>query len=224
VFAGEILGVAGLIGAGRSEMARAIFGMDARDGGEIFVEGRRSDIRTPRDAIRAGIGFVPEDRKLQGLFLRMAVRSNITAADARVSRAGFIRGGEERRIARDFVERLGIRTPSVERKVQNLSGGNQQKVVIARWLAVRPRVLIMDEPTRGIDVGAKSEIHALMHRLAGQGVAIVMISSELPEVLGMSDRCVVLREGRVAGELSRSEATEEKIMALATGTSHGDLG
>jgi ribose transport system ATP-binding protein len=221
---GEILGVAGLIGAGRSELARAIFGMDGRDGGEILVEGRRVDIRTPRDAIRAGIGFVPEDRKLQGLFLRMTVRSNITAADPKLaSRAGFIQVGKERRIAREFVERLGIRTPSVEQKAQNLSGGNQQKVVIARWLAVRPKVLIMDEPTRGIDVGAKAEIHALMHGLARQGVAIVMISSELPEVLGMSDRCVVLREGRVAGELSRGEATEEKIMALATGTSHAVL-
>jgi ABC-type sugar transport system ATPase subunit len=224
VCAGEILGVAGLIGAGRSEMARAIFGMDPRDGGEVFVEGRRVDIRSPRDAIRAGLAFVPEDRKLQGLFLRMAIRLNLTAAHPGLaSRAGFVQGGKERRIAQALVAQLGIRTPSVEQKAQNLSGGNQQKVVIAKWLAVRPKVLILDEPTRGIDVGAKSEIHALTHELARQGVAIVMISSELPEVLGMSDRCVVLREGRLAGELSRSEATEEKIMALATGVSQGEL-
>jgi ribose transport system ATP-binding protein len=205
-------------------MARAIFGMDPRDGGEVFVEGRRVDIRSPRDAIRAGLAFVPEDRKLQGLFLRMAIRLNLTAAHPGLaSRAGFVQGGKERRIAQALVAQLGIRTPSVEQKAQNLSGGNQQKVVIAKWLAVRPKVLILDEPTRGIDVGAKSEIHALMHELARQGVAIVMISSELPEVLGMSDRCVVLREGRLAGELSRSEATEEKIMALATGISQGEL-
>jgi ABC-type sugar transport system ATPase subunit len=219
VRAGEILGVAGLVGAGRTEMARAVFGVDPKDGGEVRIGNRTVGIRTPRDAIEVGLGYLPEDRKLQGLFLKMALRVNVTAANIdRVSRAGFIQPGKERELSQWFVKQLNIRTPSIEQRAKNLSGGNQQKVVIAKWLAVQPKILIMDEPTRGVDVGAKSEIYALMHDMAQRGMAIIMISSELPEVLGMSDRIAVLREGHLAGELSRAEATEEKIMALATGT------
>lgn len=218
VRSGEILGVAGLVGAGRTEMAKAVFGVDRMDTGNIFVNGRSVNIRSPRDAIRAGLGYLPEDRKLQGLFLRMAIRLNITAAIIdRVSRYGFIQHKKEESLSRQYVRQLNIRTPSIDQFVRNLSGGNQQKVVIAKWLAAQPKVLIMDEPTRGVDVGAKMEIYSLMHEMAKQGMAVVMISSELPEILGMSDRIIVLREGRLAGELTREEASEEKIMALATG-------
>lgn len=218
VEAGEIVGLAGLVGSGRTEVVRAVFGADTFDRGEVLVDGERVRIRTPRDAIRAGIGLVPEDRKLQALILGLAVRENISLAGlGALSRFGFVRRGAERRRANEFVDALSIRTPSLDQKVVNLSGGNQQKVVIAKWLSVRPKVLIMDEPTRGIDIGAKAEVHSLMSRLAGQGVAILMISSELPEILGMSDRILVMREGRIAGELAREDATQEAVMALATG-------
>ncbi|MGQ9628254.1 MAG: sugar ABC transporter ATP-binding protein [Anaerolineae bacterium] len=215
---GEILGLAGLVGAGRTELARAIFGADRRDSGRIYVDGKQVDIRSPRDAISCGMGFVPEDRKEQALFLALAVRENISLPSLpRLVRYGFVRLNEERDLVGNFVQALRIRTPSLEQLILNLSGGNQQKVVIAKWLALAPKILIMDEPTRGIDVGAKAEVHALMNQLANQGVGIIMISSELPEILGMSDRILVMREGRVAGELSRKEATPEKVMALATG-------
>jgi ABC-type sugar transport system ATPase subunit len=213
---GEILGLAGLIGAGRTELVRALFGADPPDAGEIWLEGKPVRIRGPRDAIRLGIGFVTEDRKLQGLVLGMTVRENTTLASLRqVSRFGFLDLPWERTVAREFVDRLDIRTPSVEQEVVNLSGGNQQKVVLAKWLATRPKVLILDEPTRGIDVGAKAEVHGLMSRLAGQGVGIIMISSELPEILGMSDRILVVREGRISGEFRRGQATQEAILACA---------
>lgn len=215
---GEILGLAGLVGAGRTELARAIFGADRRDSGRIYVDGKQVDIRSPREAISCGMGFVPEDRKEQALFLALAVRENISLPSLpRLVRYGFVRLNEERDLVGNFVQALRIRTPSLEQLILNLSGGNQQKVVIAKWLALAPKILIMDEPTRGIDVGAKAEVHALMNQLANQGVGIIMISSELPEILGMSDRILVMREGRVAGELSRKEATPEKVMALATG-------
>jgi ABC-type sugar transport system ATPase subunit len=217
---GEIVGLAGLVGSGRTEIARAIFGADDFDRGEILVEGRQVTIRSPRAAIRLGIGLVPEDRKLQALILGLALRENMALAILdRLSRFGIVRLGAERALARRMVEALRVRTPSIEQKVLNLSGGNQQKVVIAKWLALRPKILIMDEPTRGIDIGAKAEVHGLMHQLAADGVAILMISSELPEILGMSDRVLVMRQGRIAGELARSEATQEAIMALATGVS-----
>lgn len=218
VRSGEIVGLAGLVGSGRTEVVRAIFGADPYDRGEILIDGTPVQIRSPRDAIRHGIGLVPEDRKAQALVLDLTVRENISLARlGRLVRAGFVRFRRERQLARELVERLHIRTPSLEQQVVNLSGGNQQKVVIAKWLALRPRVLILDEPTRGIDIGAKAEVHHLMSELASQGVAILMISSELPEVLGMSDRVVVMRQGRIAGELSRDEATQERIMGLATG-------
>jgi len=212
----EILGLAGLVGAGRTELVRVLFGADPLDGGEILLEGRPVRIRRPRDAIRLGMGFVTEDRKLQGLVLGMNVRENETLASlAQVSKLGFLNLGRERTLAARLVEQLGVRTPSVEQEVANLSGGNQQKVVIAKWLATRARILILDEPTRGIDVGAKAEVHALMSRLASQGVSILMISSELPEILGMSDRILVMRQGRLSGEFTRDQASQEAILACA---------
>jgi len=218
VRAGEIVGLAGLVGAGRTEIARALFGVDRADAGTVRVAGREVTIRSPRDAIRAGLGFVPENRKEQGLFLMMAVRENVTAAglDA-LSRWDFVRFAAERRLVGALIDQLRIRTPSQEQEVQYLSGGNQQKVVLARWLALRPRVLVLDEPTRGIDVGAKAEIYALMGELVRQGVGILMISSELPEILGMSDRVLVVRAGALAGELAREQASQEAIIRLATG-------
>jgi len=218
VRAGEIVGLAGLVGAGRTEIARAVFGVDRPDAGEVRVAGRPVALRSPRDAIRAGLGFVPENRKEQGLFLMLAVRENMTAAGlSRLARWDFVRLAAERRLVGSLIDQLRIRTPSAEQQVQFLSGGNQQKVILARWLALAPKVLLLDEPTRGVDVGAKAEIYALMNDLARRGVAILMISSELPEVLGMSDRVLVVREGRLAGELARTEATQERIIHLATG-------
>jgi ribose transport system ATP-binding protein len=213
---GEILGLAGLVGAGRTELARALFGADALDGGEIMLDGRHVTIRGPRDAIRHGLGFVTEDRQLHGLVLGMSVRENATLASLpRLTHFGFLSFARERQVANEYVRQMDIRTPSIDQEVVNLSGGNQQKVVLAKWLATHPRVLILDEPTRGIDVGAKAEVHALMSRLAEAGVAILMISSELPEILGMSDRILVIRQGQVSGEFSRAEATQEKILASA---------
>jgi len=215
---GEILGMAGLMGAGRTEVARAIFGIDRKDSGEVRIEGRKVLIASPLDAIRSGLGLVPEDRKLQALILSMAVRENITLAHlSDYARKGFVSKVRERKDASRYVKELDIRTPTVEQKVANLSGGNQQKVVIAKWLGVKPKVLILDEPTRGIDVGAKAAIHSLMCRLAGEGVGIVMISSELPEIMAMSDRIIVLHEGRITARLSRDEATQDRIMMAATG-------
>jgi ribose transport system ATP-binding protein len=215
---GEVLGIAGLVGAGRTETARAIFGADAIDSGSIEVLGKHVTIRSPQDAIKNGIGLVTEDRKQQGLVLGMSVRENETLANlGSLSTLGFVRRREERAVAEKYKTDLSIKTPSIEQTVQNLSGGNQQKVVLAKWLFTGSKVLIFDEPTRGIDVGAKSEIYKLMNELAAQGVAIIMISSELPEILGMSDRILVMHEGTIAGELSRAEATQEKIMHLATG-------
>ena len=219
VRAGEVLGVAGLVGAGRTEIAKAVFGADRRESGEILVENKMVNIRTPQDAIQAGLGYLPEDRKLQGLFLKMAIRTNVSAANiTSISRNGFVQDKLEKDLAEQYVKQLNIRTPSIDQLARNLSGGNQQKVIIAKWLAVKPKVLIVDEPTRGVDVGAKIEIYNLLRKMAAEGVAVVMISSELPEVLGMSDRIVVIREGHFAGEIDRADATEEKIMTMATGT------
>ena len=212
---GEILGFAGLIGAGRSEVMRAIFGVDPLDSGEIVIDGKKLEKHTPTDAIRAGLGLVPEDRKLLGLILDMSVRENTTLPCLPVEmKGGILSRKKENEITQTYIEQLDIKTPGAEQKVLNLSGGNQQKVVIGKWLATHPKVLILDEPTRGIDVGAKREIHQLMSKLADQGVGIIMISSEMPEVLGMSDRIIVMHEGHVCGELSRSEATQERIMSL----------
>jgi ribose transport system ATP-binding protein len=215
---GEVLGIAGLVGAGRTETARAIFGADPIDSGTIEVDGKAVKINSPQDAIGYGIGLVTEDRKQQGLVLGMAIRENTTLANlGALSTLGFIRQKEEKSVSEKYRGDLAIKTPSIEQAVQNLSGGNQQKVVLAKWLFTGSKVLIFDEPTRGIDVGAKSEIYKLMNELAAQGVAIIMISSELPEVLGMSDRILVMHEGKITGELSREEATQEAIMHLATG-------
>lgn len=221
---GEILGVAGLIGAGRTALAETLFGIRRPAGGEIRLAGEVVHIRSPQQAIELGLGLVPEDRKLQGLFLNMSVRENIVmSAMQQVTRFGFVRPAQVKQIAGEFVEKLDVRTPSLRQLVRNLSGGNQQKVIIARWLTLKPRVLILDEPTRGVDVGAKAEIHALMRQLAEDGVGVLMISSELPEVLGVSDRVLVMHEGRLTAEFSRAEATQDKIMHAATGgENHGE--
>lgn len=215
---GEIVGMAGLVGAGRTEILETLFGVRPRMGGRISVEGATLHRARARDAIRAGIALVPEDRKQQGLILEMMVRENVGLASvARDSRGGFLNGSEERRVTREMTQRLGIRTPSDRQTVQLLSGGNQQKVVLAKWLALRPRILLLDEPTRGIDVGAKREIYTLMEELAAQGVSILFVSSEMEEILTMSDRVLVVHEGRIAGELAGAALTEESVMQLATG-------
>ena len=218
VRAGEIVGLAGLVGAGRTEFARCLFGVDPIDTGEIRVDGQVVTIRNPRDAVRHGIVLVPEDRKLQGLVLILSVRENITLPVLeRLARLGFPSRRAEELVTQSFVERLRIRTPSLEQRVMNLSGGNQQKVVLARALATNPKVLILDEPTRGIDVGAKAEVRALIAELAEAGMGILLISSELPEVLTMSHRILVMSGGRIVAEFSREEATEERVLAAATG-------
>jgi len=215
---GEILGFAGLIGAGRTEMAMAIFGFEKKDAGEIWVEGQLVDIDSPRAAVRAGLGLVPEERQLKGLILKLAVKENIVLPSLEnFASMTVVDRGRVKSAVTDYVARLDIRTPSLDQKVMFLSGGNQQKVVLAKWLLLQPKVLILDEPTRGIDVGAKAEVHALMSQLAQQGIGIIMISSEMPEIMGMSDRIVVMAEGRVAAVLDREEATPEKIMAYASG-------
>ncbi len=212
---GEILGFAGLVGAGRSEVMRAIFGVDPLDSGVIMVDGKELTDHTPTGAINMGIGFVPEDRKLLGLILEMSVRENITLPCLPVEmKGGILNAKKEEEITQQYIDQLDIKTPAQDQQVQNLSGGNQQKVVIGKWLATHPKVLILDEPTRGIDVGAKKEIHELTGKLASEGVGIIMISSEMPEVLGMSDRIIVMHEGKIRGELSREEATQEKIMSI----------
>ena len=215
---GEILGLAGLMGAGRTELARLVFGADRRDAGQIQVHGRAVDIRSPSDAVAQGIGYLSEDRKHFGLAIGLDVETNIVLAHLRrfANAAGWLDDGAVRRSAQGFVEQLDIRTPSVTQPVRLLSGGNQQKIVIAKWLLRDCDILFFDEPTRGIDIGAKHEIYKLLQALAAQGKAIVMISSELPEVLRLSHRILVMCEGRLTGELSAAEATQEKIMQLAT--------
>ena len=222
--AGEIVGLTGLVGAGRTEVARAIFGADKIDGGQIYLDGKAITVRSPQDAIRQGIGLLTEDRKGQGLVLGMTVRENTSLANLKsLVKFLFVDRRRERAITEQYVRELQIKTPSIEQVTQNLSGGNQQKVVLAKWLFTQSRVLIFDEPTRGIDVGAKVEIYKLMNDLARKGVSILMISSELPEVLGMCDRVLVMHEGRLAGELARKDATQERIMQLATGAALADV-
>jgi L-arabinose transport system ATP-binding protein len=216
VRAGEVVGLGGLIGAGRSELAHAVIGDVPIRSGHVSVAGRRLRLRGPADALRAGIGFAPEERKAQALLLRRSVRDNVSLAIlSRLTRMRIVRRAEERDIARNFVRQLSIRTPSIEQEVGNLSGGNQQKVVLARWLARRPKILILDEPTRGVDVGAKAEIYSIINQLADEGMALLVISSEMPELLGLCDRVLVMQGGRISGELARSEATEERVLALA---------
>ncbi|TAE25822.1 MAG: sugar ABC transporter ATP-binding protein [Cytophagales bacterium] len=212
---GEILGLAGLIGAGRTEIAQAIFGMDAHKKGEISLRGAIVNIQHPADAVKLGIGYLPEERKTLGLFADQSVAGNIVAVKPPASGAWYA-GRRVLALAETYRQQLRIRTPSVQTRVDSLSGGNQQKVMLARWLLTDPDVLMVDEPTHGIDVGAKAEIYELLRQLAGQGKAILLISSELPELLNLADRILVVRDGQLSGELSRAEATEESIMNLAT--------
>jgi rhamnose transport system ATP-binding protein len=218
VRAGEILGLAGLVGAGRTELARILFGLTPADDGQILLKGQPVTVNSPSRAVRLGIAYVPEDRRRHGVVLEMPVDVNTTLAILRrIAAGGLINFAKEREIATTFVQRLGVKTPSISAPVGNLSGGNQQKVALARWLAAEPIVIILDEPTQGVDVGAKAEIHRLMGELAKSGLAIIMISSELPEVLGMSDRIAVMHGGRIVGELARAQATQEKVLELALG-------
>jgi ABC-type sugar transport system ATPase subunit len=222
---GEILGLSGLVGSGRSDLAQVLFGIHPVDSGEIRLKGKKATIRSPQHAMKQGIAYVPEDRQNQGLVLPMSVEQNISLATLMdLTKYGFVRVRQEEVVAEKSVEMLSIRTPSIFQQVENLSGGNQQKVVLAKWLLSRPDVLILDEPTRGIDVGAKAEIHRLMSELASQGIGIIMISSELPEILGMSDRILVMRLGRLVAEFDRDEATQEKIIEQAISTSKESVG
>ncbi|MGA3203550.1 MAG: sugar ABC transporter ATP-binding protein, partial [Bryobacteraceae bacterium] len=215
---GEILGIAGLVGSGRTELAETIFGLTPADSGEIRVHGERVSITSPRGAIQRGIGYVPEDRPRHGVILGMSIAANTSLANLKnVAHHGLIDRAEERAVAEKFQRQLRIKTPSVAMVAGSLSGGNQQKVALARWLAIDPRVLILDEPTQGVDVGSKAEIHALMADLAKRGLAIIMISSELPELLGMSDRIAVMHAGGIAGTLDRKDATQQRILSLALG-------
>ncbi|MFG1811692.1 sugar ABC transporter ATP-binding protein [Streptomyces sp. NPDC049040] len=215
---GEIVGLAGLVGAGRSEVARAVFGVDRWDAGEVRVDGRKLRSGAPSLAMKAGLALVPEDRRAQGLVMGMSVERNINLTGlGKTSRAGVMNRGAERSRAVDWAVRLQVKYARLADAVGTLSGGNQQKVVLAKWLATAPGVLIVDEPTRGIDVGTKAEVHRLLSRLAADGVAVLMISSDLPEVLGMADRILVMHEGRLVAEIPRADATEESVMAAATG-------
>ncbi|MFM1654663.1 sugar ABC transporter ATP-binding protein [Brevibacillus sp. B_LB10_24] len=218
VNSGEILGIAGLMGAGRTELARALFGADAFDSGKIYLDGEEVRIASPSDAISAGIALITEDRKGEGLILSQSVRENLSLPNlSSLSALRVVNRGKESELADVTIKKLLIKTAGMEQTVGSLSGGNQQKVVIGKWLAAKPKVLILDEPTRGVDIGAKKEIYDVMNKLAQEGVAIIMISSEMPEVLGMSDRILVMHEGRITGEFSREEATQEKIMHAAAG-------
>ncbi|MFS3915102.1 sugar ABC transporter ATP-binding protein [Bacillus australimaris] len=218
VKAGEIVGVAGLMGAGRTEMMRSLFGLDPLDQGEIWVHGKKAVIKKPSDAVKLGIGFITEDRKDEGLMLDASIRENIGLPNLKsFSPKGLIDKKTEQDFVDLLIKRLTIKTASSDISARSLSGGNQQKVVIAKWIGIQPKVLILDEPTRGVDVGAKREIYQLMNELTDRGVAILMVSSELPEVLGMSDRVLVIHEGTISGELDKTEATQERIMTLATG-------
>jgi ABC-type sugar transport system ATPase subunit len=220
--AGEILGIAGLVGSGRTELALTIFGITPATAGEIRLDGKPVTIGNPGEARSLGIAYIPEDRGLQGLIRPQTVRENVSLAVIdRIAKALVVDRGKELALAKDAIARFGIRTRGPEQRVRQLSGGNQQKVVLAKWVAAEPRVLIMDEPTRGIDVGAKAEIHALMSKLAGQGLAVLMISSELPEVLGMSDRVMVMRGGRVVATFDRAEATPDAVGSAMTAAKRG---
>jgi rhamnose transport system ATP-binding protein len=218
VRAGEILGLAGLVGAGRTELARVLFGLTPADRGEILLHGKPMRIDSPATAAALGIAYVPEDRRRHGVILDLPVAANVSLAVLRrLSRGGLLDSAAERQLAEEYVRTLGVKTESVAAAVGTLSGGNQQKVALARWLATEPTVIILDEPTQGVDVGAKAEIHQLMGNLAARGLAVVMISSELPEVLGMSDRVAVMHGGRVVGTLDRADASQERVLELALG-------
>ena len=215
---GEVLGVAGLMGAGRTEVAQTIFGYRKLNKGEIFIDGKKVNVKSPIDAMKYGIGFVTEDRKTQGLVLDFSIKENIALANLeKCSSSGIIKKENENRVVAKYIEDLKIRTSGPEQSVKSLSGGNQQKVVIAKWLGTEPEILILDEPTRGVDIGAKKEIYHIINQLAEAGVAILMISSELPEVIGMADRVIVMQEGKLTGEVNKENMTQEVIMQYATG-------
>ncbi len=215
---GEILGFYGLVGAGRSEFMQALFGITRPSAGTVQIDGRLAIIRSPADAVDQGIVYVPEDRGKQGTITALPIFQNVTLPSlGRTSRNGFLKLAEEFKLAREYTERLDLRAASLDTNVDNLSGGNQQKVVIAKWLATRPKVIILDEPTKGIDIGSKAAVHEFMAELAAQGLAVIMVSSEIPEVLGMSDRVIVMREGRIAGELPGEDMTPETLVRLAAG-------
>jgi ribose transport system ATP-binding protein len=216
---GEVLGVSGLMGAGRTEIMRSIFGNMQHDGGDIFIDGAKCTIDNPAAAIKYGIGFITEDRKTEGLMLEDSIKNNISLTNlASISdRYHVINKGKEKSLAANAINELKIRCFHQTQECGKLSGGNQQKVVFAKWVYTNPRILILDEPTRGVDVGAKKEIYNIINELAAKGVAIIMVSSELPEILGMSDRIMIIREGTVRGVLNKEEANQEKIMTLATG-------
>ena len=217
-YTGEILGIAGLVGAGRTELMRAVFGADPIESGKVYVFGNEVKLDSPRAAIQAGMGLLPEDRKYQGLVLILSVLQNVSMASLdRLKKHGLLQLGDEKKRTNEFVTKLRIATPHIQQQVQFLSGGNQQKVVLAKWLASQSKVLIFDEPTRGIDVGAKVEVYNLMNTLVESGVAVIMVSSEMPELLGMSDRILVMHEGHLAAEFDRAEATQEKVLAAAMG-------
>jgi rhamnose transport system ATP-binding protein len=215
---GEVLGLAGLVGAGRTQFAETLFGLTPADGGSIQIEGVSVRVESPQQALRLGLAYVPEDRRKHGVIMDLSVGQNTTLASLKkVSRAGFLRFGEESRAAEKYRSRFQIKAESVLTPVQELSGGNQQKVAIARWLMTHPRVLILDEPTQGVDIGAKAEIYASIRELAASGLAILLISSEMPEIIGMSDRILVMREGRIVGLLDIKDATANRVMELALG-------
>ncbi|MCB0214674.1 MAG: sugar ABC transporter ATP-binding protein, partial [Anaerolineae bacterium] len=214
---GEILGMAGLVGAGRTDVARAIFGIDAITGGKIIINGQPVTVNSPQQAMHLGLAYVPEDRQHHGLVLPMHISHNITLPIlSEFASQGWLNTSQEQQSATKAATQMEVKAAGLWQRARELSGGNQQKVVLAKWLATKPRILILDEPTRGIDVGTKAAVHGLMSELASQGMAILMISSELPEILGMSDRILVMREGRLTGQFSRTEATQEKIMLAAT--------
>ncbi|WP_437177521.1 sugar ABC transporter ATP-binding protein [Heyndrickxia camelliae] len=218
VKSGEIIGFSGLMGSGRTEIMRAIFGLDPLDSGEVWIDGKKVSIKKPHQAINLGIGFITEDRKDEGLILDFSITENMVLPSLKsFAPKGFMQEKSERDFVNMLIRRLTVKTESASTNVGSLSGGNQQKVVIAKWVGIGPKVLIMDEPTRGVDVGAKREIYELMNELTQRGVAIIMVSSELPEILGMSDRIYVVHEGKISGELTKKEATQERIMTLATG-------
>jgi len=215
---GEIVGLAGFVGSGRTEVARAMFGIDKLDGGELQIEGRRFRPRSARAALKRGLAYLPEDRLQQGLVQPMSISANASMAVLpELTPTGFLQPRRERALARRFMDELRIKATSPAQVVRSLSGGNQQKVVLAKWLAAEPRILILDEPTHGVDVATKADVHRTISHLAAQGLTILLISSELPEILGMSDRVLVMREGRLVAELSREEATQERVIQAAAG-------
>jgi ABC-type sugar transport system ATPase subunit len=224
VYKGEVLGIYGLVGAGRTDLAESIFGLTASDSGVLYIDGSPVQIRSPRDAIADGIALVPEDRRTLGLISSLDVRKNLSLPILRLlSSWGFVKQKEELELAKESIQTLEIRVPAIKALVSTLSGGNQQKVVLGKWLNTDPEILILDDPTKGIDVGAKAEIRRIVDNLAGEGKAVILISSELPEILGMSDRVLVMREGRIVGEYDRDMCSDEILGALAAGISIGNL-